>query len=52
MIDWRTATLEEVGAHLEALAERQRAAFPEPTAAAYAAEQRGPDPDDDCQDYG
>lgn len=52
MIDWHSATLEEIGALLEATAERQHATFPAPTAAAYAAEQRGPDPDDDTQDYG
>lgn len=52
MIDWRTATLEEVGAYLDAQLERQHAAFPETTAAQYAAEQRAPDPDDDTEDMG
>ena len=52
MIDWRHASLEEVGAFLDAQLERQRAAFHETTAASYAAEQRAPDPDDDCEDYG
>lgn len=53
MINWRTATMEEVSAHLEALAERQRAAFPEYTSSAqYAAEQRAPDPEDNTEDMG
>lgn len=53
MIDYRTATLKEIGAHLEALEERQRDAFPEyASSAQYAAEQRPPDPEDNTEDLG
>lgn len=51
MINWITASLDEVDAHLDAMLARQKETFPA-NAAAYAAEQRAPDNDDDTQDYG
>lgn len=51
MINWITASLDEVDAHLDAMLARQKETFPA-NAAEYAAEQRAPDPEDELEDMG
>lgn len=53
MIDWKHATLEEIGQQLDDEMERLRVRFPEyTTGAQYASEQRAPDPDENTEDLG
>lgn len=52
MTNWLTASLASLSAHLDTTMARQQQAFPAPTAATYAAEQRAPDPEDELEDMG
>lgn len=52
MSNWLTASLDALGARLDATMARQQQAFPAPTTSTYAAEQHAPDPEDELEDMG